>query len=428
MKKPILIVQGAQWGSEAKGAIAAHLCVTRNVNYAVRTGATNAGHTCYYGDKAVKLQQLPVGFVNPDTVLVIGAGALIDPVILDREVALLSSLTGTDIRKRLVIDYRAGLHLPVHHERSAGSGRHVTMGATGKGCSEALIDRINGRGHSALLFGDTEYSHGYHTEDTESILNVNIDKGAQVLLEGTQGQMLDLYLGPYPYVTHKQTGPAQWMLECGLSPALPTEIVAVVRSYPIRVAGNSGPMPGETSWPELARVINTYRASFGLTSIVKPENVKMFEEAVEAATEEARSNGTPVPSLMSGNRQQFWRDREKYRDALSTINTTAWLSLPEEAQMDLSNLFELTTVTKKLRRIAMIHPPTLQKAGRQMRPSWAVLTFANYLWPENWYAVPTNGMDYFSMATIEGIEYAVGCKVEMMTWGPASRHVQSRNA
>ncbi len=151
--KPILIVQGGQWGSEAKGAIASYLCNTRNVNLSVRTGATNAGHTCFYKGKPYKMQQLPTGWTNPNTTLVIGAGALIDPEILHREVKMVSDATGRDVRTRLLIDYRCGLHTSAHAHRSKESNRHHAIGATGKGCSEALMDRIRLRGSGGQLFG-----------------------------------------------------------------------------------------------------------------------------------------------------------------------------------------------------------------------------------------------------------------------------------
>ena len=140
--QPITIVQGGQWGSEAKGAVTALVALEHRAPIVVRTGATNAGHTVIYKGRPVKMQQLPVGWVNPNATLILGAGTLIDPAILAREVQEVARLTGEDVTERLLIDRHAGLHLPVHAELSAASGRHVNMGATGKGCSEEI-----GRAH-----------------------------------------------------------------------------------------------------------------------------------------------------------------------------------------------------------------------------------------------------------------------------------------
>lgn len=421
MKKPILIIQGGQWGSEAKGAIAGYLCQSRKVDYAVRTGATNAGHTVYYNGIEVKLQQLPVGFVNPNTQLVLGAGALIDPEILSREVKLLSDLTGTDITERLHIDSRAGLHLPVHHERSAAAGRHHKIGATGKGCSEALVDRIRGRGTGYQPFGGSGYSDGYNLCDTEALLNYAYDEGAQILLEGTQGQMLDLYLGPYPYVTHKQTGPAQWMLEAGLSPSLPTEIVLVLRTFPIRVAGNSGPMPSETSWVDVARMVNDRRIVKGFVPLVNESSLRAFENAVKDSAEEAM-----VPSHLGTNIHR-WSDSDRYRYAYaaSELHTVAWRKLGTSDQQELRKLFEMTTVTKKLRRVSFWNSDIARISSRQTRPNWIALTFMNYLFPEFWYERPSytdQDMTHFMLSVEEMTDAPVG----LVSFGPGDEHIVSR--
>ena len=418
--KPILIVQGGQWGSEAKGAVAGYLCQHRNVEYAVRTGATNAGHTVYYAGREIKLQQLPVGFVNPNTKLVIGAGALIDPEILSREVRLLSEVTGTDIAERLVIDGRAGLHLPHHHDRSTTANRHHAIGATGKGCSEALIDRIRMRGNGYQPFGGSGYSDGYELADTEALLNYAIDEGAQVLLEGTQGQLLDLYLGPYPYVTHKQTGPAQWMLEAGLSPALPTEIVLVLRTFPIRVAGNSGPMPGEMGWPEVARMINDARASRGLSPVVAEAAIAAFENAVRESMGEAM-----IPDSLGTDLYAWTPDqRRRYAFGVSELHAIAWKRLDPPTQAELRKLFELTTVTKKLRRIAFWDAASVRASSRQARPHWVAMTFMNYLFPEHWYQAP-NVLDAEMSNFIRTVEEQTVAPVKLVGFGPEDRHFLS---
>lgn len=408
---PITIVQGGQYGSEAKGMIAGYLCRKDNIDFNVRTGATNAGHTVFYRGMAYKMQQLGCGWVNPDTTLVIGPGALIDPEILTREIAMVSTATGRDVRKRLVIDPRAGLHTPIHAARSTASGRHYSIGATGKGCSEALVDRIKGRGSEYQLFGDSPHSvaRDYRIADTERILNRAYDEGAAILLEGCQGQLLDLYLGPYPYTTHKQTGPAQWLLEAGLSPALDTEIVMVIRTFPIRVAGNSGPLPNEISWEILAGEINAKRKAKGLPVIVVEAALDEWREALRGA-----SHKFPIPQGRTVFDQHRWSDHERkaYSPALSELNATAWASLPTPTQTLLSALFELTTVTKKLRRIARFDTVGFQDAIRQIRPKYLAVTFANYLEPDNWFKTP----DVVKSAII-------GVPAHILSYGPDERHI-----
>lgn len=420
MPNPILIVQGGQWGSEAKGAIAGYLCKSRKIDIAVRTGATNAGHTVIRNGVSFKMQQLPVGFVNPDTTLVIGAGALIDPEILYREVGMINHRLRGDVRDRLKIDYRAGLHVPAHANRSKASGRHHAIGATGKGCSEALVDRIRGRGDPSYhLFGDSAYSANYDVCDTEAYLNWSWNEGAKILLEGTQGQLLDLYLGPYPYTTHKQTGPAQWMLEAGLSPSLPTEIWMVVRTFPIRVAGNSGPMPQEISWPILAREINDLRVQAGQPYLISETDICAFEEAVRSCSLDFR-----LPGGSKGLDQHEWSSaqREQFRVALSELHRAAWDSLPDDARTRLMRLFELTTVTRKLRRIARLDRGSLEVSARQIRPHVVALTFMNYLFPRYWFEKPKQASPEIAHTAKQILEVCAA-PVKLMTFGPADEHV-----
>lgn len=415
MTHPISIIQGGQYGSEAKGAIAGYLCEKDNIDFNVRTGATNAGHTVYYQGRPYAMQQLGVGWVNPHTQLVIGAGALIDPVILANEVVMVTAATGEDVRKRLHIDYRAGLHLAEHANRSAASGRHVKIGATGKGCSEALVARIMGRGEGNKLFGQTLMAKDYNTIDAEQLLNDAWDNGAKIQLEGTQGQGLDLYLGPYPYTTHKQTGPAQWLLECGLSPALPNETTLVVRTYPIRVAGNSGPMRDEISWTILAKEINYKRMGAGMTPIVQHESLEAWESALEVAS---REFNFPVPDGHTVHDQHQWSalERAAYDFTLSGLNAAAWKMLPDTIKFDLKNLFELTTVTKKLRRIGRFSTMQFTDTCRQVRPARVAVTFANYVDPRYW--MTTEGA---------GTTSPIG-PADLVSYGPQSHHiVDNRN-
>ena len=89
---PITIVQGAQFGSEGKGAVAGALALRLHFDYAVRTGAINAGHTVYFEGKPYAMQQLPVAWVRPDTKLVIGPGAYVHYPTLIKEIEIMGIL------------------------------------------------------------------------------------------------------------------------------------------------------------------------------------------------------------------------------------------------------------------------------------------------------------------------------------------------
>lgn len=486
-KNPILIVQGAQWGSEAKGAIAAHLCQTRAVDYAVRTGAINAGHTVYYSTPTVvhqgshvpkvlhdvnppapyKMQQLPTGWVNPSTKLVLGAGALIHPPTLIREISLIARATNStweEVADRIYIDPRAGLHFDSHTDRSTLSGRHHRIGATGKGCSEALVDRIKMRGRDGygtwadLLNGqvdpanwkgggpgeslDPSYLYlAKRTLHTDTLLNHELDKGARILLEGTQGTHLDLLFGPYPYTTHKPCCAGQWMVEAGLAPSLASHVVLVARTYPIRVAGNSGPMRDEISWAPFARELNEYLDRLGLPYRVHPDAIDDFEDALARVPQLTSWKANGLMPGTTDNSETYWAlnqhqwsasQRLQFSVAISELNRVALSMLDEPTRAELSKLFELTTVTLKMRRIARFNRAAFATACMMNRPAEVALTFFNYLHPEVWDGNLSRNAtgDTGWMSTINKwsrmVQYeSGGAPLSMFSTGPLPDHIHN---
>jgi adenylosuccinate synthase len=390
--KPILVIQGGQYGSEAKGAVTGWLALNRRVDWAVRTGAVNAGHTVYYRPswasgsyRAFVNQQLPVAWVNPTTALVLGPGTMIEPETLWREIARINKAIGggSNVIDRLYIDYRCGLHQPEHAERSAAADRHHLIGATGKGCSEAIIDKIRRRGDPDYklardhdLIANTPLQHRLF--DTSAILNQAYDTGRQVLLEGTQGAGLDLHLGPYPYTTHKPCNAAQWVVEAGLSPALDYEVVLVMRTMPIRVAGNSGPMRHETDWVTVAEVMNFALRNRHLPPRVDPQTLAEFARL--------RNNLAEATGLPHRGAFHLYTadERVQWRDAISELDKQT-LERMEPAQVEeLCKLFEMTTVTRKLRRIGDWDAQLAAAAVQWNRPAWIAMTFCNYMMPTLW--------------------------------------------
>lgn len=439
--QPIRIVVGGQWGSEAKGAVAAFLCEKYNINYAVRTGGVNAGHTVYYKGMPYKMQQLPTGWVNPGTQLVIGPGAYVNKDILNDEMRQINEIepypednevTRAGIAARVLIDPRAGTHYSYHTDKSTRSGRHHYIGATGKGCSEAVMDRIRLRGKIDPTDGVEGILYGGDGPDTERLLNDAYDAGRSILLEGTQGQLLDILLGPWPYTTHKPTSPAQWLVETGLSPKLNYEVVMVARVYPIRVAGNSGPMPNEIRWEDLAQYINFHLQACkpGTAQWVAKEALNAWGEAQAELGDEWLVNGK-LPSFTDYYRPNYrfesWSPamRLQYAEAVSEFHKEALSRMSGEHVAELSNLFEFTTVTKKLRRIARWDYETMEASTRQIRPDYIVLTFLNYRFPELWGSTTASDVanNNEAMMFIAEVQRRLKTWVRYVSTGPESKHI-----
>lgn len=247
---------GGQFGSEGKGLVAAHIADRFGIH--VRTGAPNAGHTYYLksGEKVVA-RSVPCGAINPKALLFVGAGGLVDIDLLKEEVAHLDSL-GLDVSSRLWVDEMATVvdkNLHHHFEGGVEGEAHRRIGSTGEGVGPARMARMS-RGTidlpwlGANLARDCDLG-GIQTGDTAQMINTHCDRGERVLLEGTQGSGLSLTHGPWPYVTSSDANAAQLASDAGISPRLISSVILVLRTYPIRVAGESGPLAHETTWEEL---------------------------------------------------------------------------------------------------------------------------------------------------------------------------------
>lgn len=240
---------GAQYGSEGKGAVAAEIAHLYDVH--VRTGGPNAGHTFYHDYLKWVARGLPVGWVNPDASLVIGPGAVLDWELLLEEIDAVEG-AGYPVRDRMYIDPRAVCVTAAQRNGEGGTGgpAHARIGSTGEGVGLARIAKIS---RQVLLSGE-EY-RTVHAKDVPQLGEMcrpfEYTREQQILLEGTQGVGLSLTTGHWPYVTSADTGAAQMLADAGLSPGWFKETILVARTYPIRVAGRSGPLFDELTWDEV---------------------------------------------------------------------------------------------------------------------------------------------------------------------------------
>ena len=79
-------------------------------------------------------------------------------------------------------------------------------------------------------------------------VNNAIDAGKKVLLEGTQGLMLSLFHGTYPYVTSRDTSASAICSEAGVGPTKVNDVLVVFKAFVTRVG--TGPLPGELTKEE----------------------------------------------------------------------------------------------------------------------------------------------------------------------------------
>ena len=242
----ITVVVGGQFGSEGKGKICAHLAMTDNADYMVRCGGPNSGHTVDVGGQRYQLHQVPAGFINPNTRLLIAAGALINPDIFLQEV----ETCGLD-PDRVGIDWNAGVieDVDLANEKSLGlSGR---LGSTTTGVGSAVSRRVL-REPDFQLAKDHPALAPFVTSVRDELASA-VRQNKSIVVEGTQGFGLSLYHAEeWPYRTSRDTTAHSFLGEVGLG-IRDYEVIMAIRTYPIRVAGNSGPLPDEITWADVQR-------------------------------------------------------------------------------------------------------------------------------------------------------------------------------
>jgi len=264
------IVAGGFFGDEGKGKIVSYLAIKDNIDIAVRTGAVNAGHTVVYNGKTYKLRIIPSAFVNPKTRLLVAPGALIRLDILYQE------LEETRSHNRLFIDYNTGVITAEHVEFEVkNSYLSRTIGSTRQGVGAAMVDRVL---RKLKLARDYKELKKYLT-DVPLMVNEGLDKGLNVLIEGTQGTFLSLYHGTYPYVTSKDTTASSVLGEVGVGPRKVDEVILVFKSYVTRVG--AGPLNGELSKEEAEKLrLIEYATVTGRLRRVAPFNIDYAKRAI----------------------------------------------------------------------------------------------------------------------------------------------------
>ena len=240
---PVTVVVGGQFGSEGKGKVSHYLAKKMNASVAIRCGGPNSGHTVIAPDgNPVIFQQLPTASILPDISIVLCAGMYIDLDILFKEIEI-AKLS----QDRLFIDPNAVIITPEIKKAERECGLVKSIGSTGSGTGEAVVRRI--QRNRNILFAKNEPSLSVFLKNTKEILRNEINNNHRVILEGTQGFGLSLFHSTfYPYVTSRDTTAAGFLSEAGLSPIDVDDVVLTIRAFPIRVAGNSGPLVGEIDW------------------------------------------------------------------------------------------------------------------------------------------------------------------------------------
>jgi len=290
---PVTIVVGGQYGSEGKGKVVALLADQLECPWLVRCGGPNSGHTVTINGGDVILRQVPACAEPDRAMFCIAAGCAVDESILINELNML----GIE-RDRIVVDPRAALI--TEHDREAEHLALNYMGSTCSGTGEALLRRMSRRADVQLVNASERLRQRCRIETVAPLLHDAIDHATHVIVEGTQGFSLSLLHGPnYPFVTSRDTTASGFAAEVGISPRDISEVIMVIRTFPIRVGGASGPLPNEISWEDVQRYSSAPRPFEEYTSVTKRlRRVSYFDlNVVKLACRYNRPSGLAVMGL-----------------------------------------------------------------------------------------------------------------------------------
>ncbi|MBB5219575.1 MULTISPECIES: adenylosuccinate synthase [Treponema] len=277
-----VVIIGAQWGDEGKGKIVDYLA--ENAKYVVRySGGPNAGHTIVVDGKQFALHQVPSGILYSDKKVYLGAGMVIDPEKLFKELDMLKE-NGINWEGRVFISDRAQLILPKYRQmdKDRDSQRKRPIGTTGSGIGIAYSEKSHRDGLRLADLDWEEKMAEFDGEDKEyldkykdKLIEMRVDltkvmwevRKENILFEGAQGAMLDIDSGTYPYVSSGASCAAGAATGCGIGPHDLDKILGVFKAYQTRV-GN-GPMPTEfnnESEGELCQYVRDTGREYGVTT------------------------------------------------------------------------------------------------------------------------------------------------------------------
>jgi adenylosuccinate synthase len=288
---PATVIVGAQWGDEGKGKIVDLLADASDIVCRYQ-GGPNAGHTIVRDGETFKLHHVPSGILCDGKLCVIGAGCVVDPGLLMRELDELEARGVPTSGVRL--SGNAHLIMPWHVAIDSASERRLgrlQIGTTRRGIGPAYADKAARLGirvqdildpkilrqkfETALADKNRVLEQVYGAEpleveelaermeghavrlrpfvaDTSLLVERALRDGKSVLLEGAQGTLLDVDHGTYPFVTSSNPTAGAAAIGIGIGPTRIDQVLGVAKAYVTRVG--EGPFPTEIEGDAQARV------------------------------------------------------------------------------------------------------------------------------------------------------------------------------
>jgi adenylosuccinate synthase len=276
-------------------------------------GGANAGHTIITDAGKFVFNLLPSGILSPKTMNILGAGVVIDPEALNKEIAEINKRVPE--HGRLIVCERAHLVLPLHKRLEAlldGQPSLLNYGSTRRGIAQAyqfkaakLSLQIGDlRGGEAWLryrlapivafanimlrgMGESEISVDEvldflkpqtanlmpYITNTLPLIRDLIRKNASIIVEGQLGTLRDLDWGIYPYTTSSNPIAGYATVGAGIPVGAFTNLLGVAKAYSSCVG--AGPFVTEIEGPT-ADLIRETGHEYGATT-KRPRRIGWFD-------------------------------------------------------------------------------------------------------------------------------------------------------
>lgn len=266
----LIIASGIQWGDEGKGKTSFYLSQFADV--CMRSGGgSNAEASFYHEGKGWHFRMIPSGVIRGKIGLM-ADGVLISCDHIMNEISQLEEEFG-DISHRFMISGNAHVILPSHRAKDVRiDEKLLKIDTTRQGIGPAMADKAYRVGVNVDTFircGGEPAGQDEHWEDREKYVEMlrkyrkNTKKylaelrktDKTVLIQGSQGFMLDNVHGTYPCVTSSYTSTAGLLHGAGLPYSSVTRNIGILKAYPIRF-DRTGPFPTECSQSDQEHIRN----------------------------------------------------------------------------------------------------------------------------------------------------------------------------
>ena len=237
MKNKVDIIVDLQFGSTGKGAIAGYLAMTNPYDTVIGANRPNAGHTFIdKNDNKMVHKVLPNGVVGDSVkTCLIGAGSVFSAAQLIKEMNTLQEYGYRDFN--VYIHEQAVVVTDKHRE---GEKEYSRIGSTQQGAATAVIAKMERDPENDPTAKYFNFNHNRIIVVSQSTYMAFVSEAKLILAEGAQGYSLGIDAGFYPYCTSRNCTVAAFLSDMGLPHTSVRKVIGACRTYPIRVAGESG--------------------------------------------------------------------------------------------------------------------------------------------------------------------------------------------